>query len=102
LLRTSNPGRRRRMIQDAHLGEQRRLIPIKVLMGHLGVLKLNDSGQDELGPPPRGPHTWKYPIHIDRVREAHHHFFDDPIVAEGLRQGGDFEIRGIFGRKWLA
>ena len=84
LLRTPRSGRRQRMIQDAHLGEQRRLIPIKMLVGYLAVLKLNNSGQDELGSSPRRPHTWKYPIHIDSVRKPHHHFFDDPIVAEGL------------------
>ena len=43
LLRTSNSGRRQRMIQDAHLGEQRRLIPIKMLVGYLAVLKLDEA-----------------------------------------------------------
>src|SRR6516164_4939363 len=27
------------------------------------------------------------------MRKPHYHFFDEPIVAEGLRQGGNFKIR---------
>jgi hypothetical protein len=90
------------MIEDTHLGEQGRLIRIKMLVGDLVVLKQDDPGQDELGSPARGPHTWKYPIHIDRAREAHHHLFDDPIIAEGLPREVISRSGGMFGRKWLA
>ena len=72
------------MIQDAQLSEHRRLIPIEVLAGHFAVLKMDDGGQEEPGSSPSGSQTWKYPIHIDRMREAHHQFFDDPIIAEDL------------------
>ena len=72
------------MIQDPQLSEHRRLILIEVLVGHFTVLKMDDGGHEELGPSPSGSQTWKYPIHIDRMREAHHHFFGDPIIAEGL------------------
>jgi hypothetical protein len=42
--RTFGSSRRHWMIQDAHLGEQRGVIPIEVLMGHFAVLKPDDAG----------------------------------------------------------
>jgi hypothetical protein len=47
-------------------------------------LKLDDADYGELGPSTRDWRTRKHPIHVDRVRKAHHHFFDNVILAEGL------------------
>ena len=81
------------MIQDAQLREHRRLIPMDMLPGHFASLKLNDAHQDELNFSTRGCHTRKHPDHIERVRKANHELFNNPISAEGLRQGTEFEIR---------
>ena len=44
LLRAVNPARCQRVIEDAHLGEQRGLIPIEMLVGDFASLELDDPG----------------------------------------------------------
>jgi hypothetical protein len=75
----ANSGRRQGMIENAHLGEQRGLIPIEMLMGHFAVLKLDEDHESELDPSTRGRHARKHPIHIERMRKADHELLGDPI-----------------------
>src|ERR1700737_4510143 len=81
------------MIQDPQLREHRGLIPIETLVGDFAGLKLNDAHHGELDPSTRGRQARQHPIHIERMREADYKLFDNPIVAEDLRQGSEFEIR---------
>jgi hypothetical protein len=67
--------------------------PIEVLVGHFAVLKLDDAGEDELGSFTRGWQARKHPIHLERMGKANHELFDNPIVAEGLRQRSEIEVR---------
>src|SRR5215470_17468423 len=43
-LRAVNPARRRRIVEDAHLGEQSGLIPIEMRVGDFASLELDDAG----------------------------------------------------------
>src|SRR6266436_2994424 len=72
-----------------------------MLAGDFTGLKLNDARESELGASTRRAHPRGYPVHLDRVREAHHHFFDDAIGAESLRQGGELEIRRDVRQKFI-
>ena len=63
-----------------------------MLVGYFAGVKLNDTHQHELDPSTGGSHNRKHPIHIERVRKVDHEFFDDPIVAKGLRQRVKVEI----------
>jgi hypothetical protein len=86
------------MIQDTQLGEHRGLIPIEVLVSYFPGVKLDDAHEGELDPSTSGSNTGKHPIHVEGMRKADHEFFDDPIGAEGLRQRGQIESGGMFGR----
>src|SRR5215469_9706691 len=89
---TSHSSRCGRVIQDAQLGEYRGLIPIEMLVGDFACLKLNDPDQGKLDPMTRRRHTGNHPIHIECMGKSSHELFDDPSLAEGLRQQGEIEI----------
>ena len=86
------------MMQYPQLREHGGLIPIETLVGYLIPLKLNDAHESELDTSTRGCDAGKHPIHLDRVRKAYHELFDDPILAEGLRQRSEFPIWRDVGR----
>src|SRR6516164_3597886 len=78
-------GRCERMIEDAHLGQQCRLVPIDMLVRHFAVFKADDGGDDKLRSPPGGAQRGKEPVHLDRVRKTYDHFLDEAITADRLR-----------------
>ena len=89
------------MMRDSQLGEHCSLIPIETLAGHFAGLELNDTHESELGFSTGGRHARKHPIHVKRMGKANHELLDDPVVAEGLRQRGEFEIRWDFRQKLI-
>jgi hypothetical protein len=56
-----------------------------MLVSDFARFQLDDGGHDELGCVVRGPQASEEPVHIDRVCEPQHHFFDDPTITKGLR-----------------
>src|SRR5215469_6272314 len=74
-----------RVIEDAHLGQQCRLVPIEMLVRHFAVFKADDSGDNKFCSPPGGAQRGKKPVHLDCVRKTHDHFLDEAITADRLR-----------------
>ena len=72
------------MMQYPQLREHGGLIRIETLVGYLIRLKLNDAHHGELDTSARGGDAGKHPIYLAGMGEAHHHFFDEPILAESL------------------
>src|ERR1700730_18232015 len=98
--RTANSGRHHRMMQDSQLGEHCSLIPIETLAGHFAGSELNDTHESELGFA-NGGQPARNPIHVKRMGKANLELLDDPVVAEGLRKRGEFEIRWDFRQKLI-
>ena len=80
-------------IQQPQLGQQTRLVPVDVLVGHLPVSYAHDHHQCHLDPPARGGHSGQQVADRLGVGEADHQFIHQPLLILCAGDGDELHIR---------
>ena len=81
-------------VEQADLREQRRLIPVDVLVGELVALELRHDAERQPHVPARRSDARQQLIHRDVVREREDELVDHLLVADRPRDGRDLDVRG--------
>ena len=81
--------------QQAHLDEDRSLIPINMLVGQLPVPKMGDHYEWDLDFPMCRRNFWEEVIHSTRMRETRDHFVDERLLPHCAADRHDLKIAGL-------
>ena len=92
-----DPSRHEHRIQHPNLHQDRRLIPINMLVIELPAPNAHHRHQRHLHRLPRRPHARQHPGDLDRVRELDKHLVDDAVRPDGAREQAQRQVGRVVG-----